>query len=49
MYISSKFKGQLSVNWHLNLSKVCATQSRTLTLLEGKCSQETIVCGKIIT
>jgi hypothetical protein len=28
MYISSKFKRQLSFNWHLKLSKVCATQSR---------------------
>jgi hypothetical protein len=28
MYISSKFKCQLSFNWHLKLSKVCATQSR---------------------
>jgi hypothetical protein len=27
MYISSKFKSQLSFSWHLNLSKVCATQS----------------------
>ena len=27
MYISSKFKSQLSFNWYLNLSKVCATQS----------------------
>jgi hypothetical protein len=27
MYISSKFKCQLSFNWHLNLSMVCATQS----------------------
>jgi len=27
MYISSKFKCQLSFNWHLNLSKVRATQS----------------------
>ena len=27
MYIPSKLKCQLSVNWHLNLSKVCATQS----------------------
>jgi hypothetical protein len=30
MYISSKFKSQLSFNWHLNLSKVCVTQSRCL-------------------
>ena len=28
MYISSKFKCQLSFNWHLNLIEVCATQSR---------------------
>ena len=27
MYIWSKFKCQLSFNWHLNLSTVCATQS----------------------
>jgi hypothetical protein len=30
MYISSKFNSQLSFNWHLNLSKVCAI-SRKLT------------------
>ena len=29
MYISNKFKCQLSFNWHLKLSKVWATQSRT--------------------
>ena len=28
MYISSKFKCQLSFNWHLNLIEDCATQSR---------------------
>ena len=28
MYISSKFKCQLSFNWHLKLSEVCETQSR---------------------
>jgi hypothetical protein len=27
MTISSNFKSQLSFNWHLNLNKVCATQS----------------------
>ena len=27
MYNSSSFKCQLSFNWHLNLNKVCATQS----------------------
>ena len=27
MYITCQFKGQLSLNWHLNLTKVCATQS----------------------
>jgi hypothetical protein len=32
MYISSKFKSQLSFNGHLNLSKVCATQSDFQTL-----------------
>ena len=26
MYISSKFKCQLSFNWHLNLIEGCATQ-----------------------
>jgi hypothetical protein len=33
MYISSKFKSQLSFNWDLNLSKVCATQSRSPVIL----------------
>ena len=28
MYISSKFKSQLSFNWHLNLIEGCATMSR---------------------
>jgi hypothetical protein len=28
MYISSKFKCQLSFNWHIKLSQVCASQSR---------------------
>jgi hypothetical protein len=27
MYIPSKFKCQLSFNWHLNLIEVCTTQS----------------------
>jgi hypothetical protein len=27
MYSSSKFKYQLSFNWHLNLIEVCTTQS----------------------
>jgi hypothetical protein len=27
MTISSNFKCQLSFNWHLDLNKVCATQS----------------------
>ena len=27
MYFSSKFKCHLSFNWHLNLIKICATQS----------------------
>ena len=30
MYISSKFKCQLSVSWQLNLIESCATQSRTV-------------------
>ena len=32
MYISCKFKCQLSLNWHLNLTKVCATQSWSLII-----------------
>jgi hypothetical protein len=35
MYISSKFKCQLSFNWHLNLSKDCATQPYTFN--KAKC------------
>ena len=38
MYISCKFKCQLSFNWHLNLTKVCATQFRTLRSLQQHCS-----------
>ena len=30
MYISSKFKSQLSFNWHLSLIEIFATQSRSL-------------------
>jgi hypothetical protein len=30
MNISSKFKCQLTFNWHLNLIEVCATESRCL-------------------
>jgi preprotein translocase subunit SecY len=33
MYISSKFKCQLSFNWHLNLIHVCVTQSWILFMI----------------
>ena len=44
MYISCKFMCQLSFNWHLNLTKVCATQSRTLRSLQQHCSPSYRLC-----
>ena len=35
MYGSSKFKCQLSINWHLNLIEVCATESWSLSLVKA--------------